>query len=262
MQGSQDGSNPKSINDGDNAMLAKYNARAMRRFPLDRILPVVGIWVAIIILALIRGGHGGGSVAGVAKCSAAFWGIFAVTFPVCIAVTAYAAFTLRREHREKVACGFQFAAGDVAWTTRSILVYPALCAIGGMMTSLLGLGGAMFVNPLLFELGMNAVVVSATGAFTVLLTASSTSTQFTLAGAMQLDYGGWLWFIGFISALFGQLVIGRVIKKYQRVSPIIFIVGAILVMSCVMMSVSGIMETVARAQAGASLGFLDYCASS
>eukprot|EP00762_Andalucia_godoyi_P005627 ANDGO_00518.mRNA.1 hypothetical protein NAEGRDRAFT_81115 len=247
-----------SVNQQVNPELQKFILQSHNRFPWTRVLFLLAAWSFVILMAMFRGGHGS-SVIGVEKCSAAFWVLFAVVFPVVTAMSAYSAITVRNEYLRKTACGFKFLPGDVVWDSKACIWYPVLCAVGGMATSLLGIGGAMFVNPLLLELGMNPMVVSATGAFTVLLTASSTSTQFAIAGAMQMDYGGWLWAVGFSSSLIGTIFVGKLVKKYQRASIIIFIICFVLAVSCVMMSVTGIMETVKRASAGASLGFLDYC---
>lgn len=254
-----------TVNDGalleDNPKLAYYNKRCRNNFPLDKVGLVLFVWGMILLLAAIRGGHGGGSIAGITKCSTKFWLVFAMIFPLCIGVTLLGGRLIMKEHAGKKAAGFRFLPGDFDWTSRAALLYCLLSFGGGLATSLLGLGGAMFLGPVLYHMGLNPLVVSATGSFSVLLTASSTTLQFLLAGSLQLDYASWLWFLGFTSAIVGQFVISKLLKKYQRASLIIFLVVGILVMSCILMGVNGVMESVERSEAGASLWFLDYCST-
>jgi len=51
--------------------------------------------------------------------------------------------------------------GDLNWTSRSTVIYPAVCISAGVIAGLLGLGGGLVLTPLMLELGVNPAVSAA-----------------------------------------------------------------------------------------------------
>ena len=45
--------------------------------------------------------------------------------------------------REKKQCGYDFSEGEVQWTPRATIVFPAVCSIAGLVAGLFGVGGGV-----------------------------------------------------------------------------------------------------------------------
>ena len=69
----------------------------------------------------------------------------------------------------------------------------------------------------------------------MLFTASSTTLQFTLLGMIDWEKNFMLPLIGAVGAACGQQLIGRLVKRYNRQSLIIFPVAGIIGLSAVLM---------------------------
>lgn len=146
--------------------------------PLDKVLLICGVWVFIMILALMRGGHGAGSIVGIENCSAGYWTLTFLVFPVCLAVTFWVGKKLRAEHELKVRGGYAFKEGMVQWNKKNSIVFPLCCFFAGCAAGLLGIGGGLVLGPLLLEMRVRPEVAAATSSLMVLFTASCTSIQF------------------------------------------------------------------------------------
>ena len=58
--------------------------------------------------------------------------------------------------------------------------------LSGIGAGTLGIGGGMILNPILLSMGFEVEVAAAISGYTVLFTASSTTSQFAIAGAINL----------------------------------------------------------------------------
>ena len=60
--------------------------------------------------------------------------------------------------------------GDIVWTARTTLTYPALCSIAGIIAGMFGVGGGIVKGPLMLALGVLPDVAAATSATMILFT--------------------------------------------------------------------------------------------
>mmetsp|Transcript_15414 Transcript_15414/g.17861 ORF Transcript_15414/g.17861 Transcript_15414/m.17861 type:complete len:80 (-) Transcript_15414:7-246(-) len=70
--------------------------------------------------------------------------------------------------------------GDIRWTNRTIIKMTIFAVCGGMMTSLVGLGGGVIFNPLMISFGVHPKVSKATSLYMILL--STLSALFQIYG--------------------------------------------------------------------------------
>ena len=239
--------------------LAKVERRASRTFPWDFIGILVIAWIIIFVIALLRGSCSTPSMIGIQMCSVYYWILVLMALPLLGAVGYGASSILRHDHEKKNECSYIFAKGEIQWTGNNLLLFPFLCMLSGITTSLLGIGGGMLLSPMLLALGMTPDVTAATSAYTILFTESSIGIQFILLGMMQLDYAAALLILGFISALLGRFVVGNYLKKYNRSSIMIFIVAVVIAVSAILMTVVGVIKVLDRLEAGGSMGFRPLC---
>ena len=112
-------------------------------------------------LFLIRGGANGSSIIGVTCGSPLFWVIIGLAIPFLVGITVFVAKRLMREHREKVAAGYDFHANDVIYTPRVAVIYPVLGMLAGCAAGFLGIGAGMVVAPIMLEIGVLAEIAQA-----------------------------------------------------------------------------------------------------
>jgi uncharacterized membrane protein YfcA len=241
------------------ARLEEVHQLESRTFPWDFLGLLVIAWVGIFIIALLRGSKSRSSMVGLEMCSVGYWLLVLTSVPILGGVTEIVRRILQRQFHEKMEIGYEFADGEIHWTKRNALLYPFLCIFAGITTSLLGIGGGMILSPMMFALGMTPQVTAATSGFTILFTESSIGIQFLLLGLMPLDYGAVFLLIGYVSALVGRLVLGKIIRKYNRSSIIIFILAIVIGVSAILMGIVGILRVKGRVEAEGSLGFRPLC---
>mmetsp|Transcript_36994 Transcript_36994/g.95923 ORF Transcript_36994/g.95923 Transcript_36994/m.95923 type:complete len:231 (-) Transcript_36994:289-981(-) len=216
-----------------------------------------GMWIVLGISAIIRGGHGG-SLFGIDPCSDNGWVFYTFAiFPVvfCTAVCMLYGRHLSRRYSLKQKIGYKFAEGDFQWTTKNTLVYPWMAMLGGIFAGLLGIGGGMVIGPVLLELGGHPQVSSAVSAFTILFTASATTLQFILLGVLEYDYAVYYAITCAIAAVVGQKAVGVVIKKYKKVSIIVFCLGGVIGVSAVLIAGIDVGQTIDDIANNRSMGF-------
>lgn len=93
----------------------------------------------------------------------------------------------------------------------------------------------MILGPYMLGLGMDAQTSTALSGFIVLFTSSSTSIQFTVAGAIKMRHA-WLFMLtSLIGSLIGGVILKRIIKKFNRPSIIVWTVFGILVLALIVL---------------------------
>ena len=155
----------------------------------------------------------------------------------------------RREYDNyqfKLGCPWQPALGDIKLdgAFSRILKYPLIASIAGVLGGLLGIGGGMIVSPLLIELGVIPTVAAATSAMAVMITSSSAMLQFLLLGFLRWDYTLFFMLVGIVGTFVGQTGVNWAVKKYGRVSLVIFAVAIIMALAIVLMTINGLISLV------------------
>lgn len=257
-----------SIASDDDALTTTRHAierREATEFPLKLVLPLVVAWLIVFAQALLRGGHGSGSIIGVQCASKSYWALTLLPPGLLVGITLWIGHRLRLENRLKVLSGYHFTEGDIHWTRPRVTKFPAYCVVAGIAAGLLGIGGGMVKAPIMLEMGILPPVQSATASFMILFTSSSTTLQFAIAGqfpgSLQYDYAAWFAFIGFIGGLCGQKVVAYLVKKFKRESIVVYILAATIGLSAVAMGVIGVSSTLKDIEKGVHLGFHGVCDS-
>ena len=172
------------------------------------------VWCLVLAASLGRRRAGCGT--------AAYWAVLLALTAAIAEQTRRTGQNFLQRHKERVASRYEYCEGEVIWDDGSIVRLPVGCVIAGVMAGMLGVGGGMVMQPLMLEIGLLPDVASATAAFMMLFTASSTTLQFTLLGMVDWERNFVLPLIGAMGAAVGQQIIGRLVKKYNRQSLIIF----------------------------------------
>lgn len=192
----------------------------------------------VLIIALLRGGEGKGSVIGINPCSEASWLLLLSGQLLGFAVS------LMAYHQNK----HIYKAEDQGIAEKKKLRKKILIMsyFTGIAAGTLGIGGGMILGPFMLALGMEPTIATALSGFTVLFTSSSTTSQFIIAGAIHLQHAWVLMIFSLIGSFIGNLILKRLIKKYKRPSLVIWVIFGILMLSCCVLPAQTIYNAIVK----------------
>lgn len=122
--------------------------------------------------------------------------------------------------------------------------FLGLCYFTGIAAGSLGIGGGMILGPFMLGMGMDAQMSTALSGFIVLFTSSSTSFQFTVAGAIHLRHAGMFMITSFIGSLMGNMILKKIVKHYKRPSILVWVVFTILVLASIVLPSQMVYNTI------------------
>jgi len=206
------------------------------------------VWIVVSLFALAKKENiTGVDELNVRECSLAYWMVTFLPLPFMMGISYLMARKEYQQYQVKInsAC-WEPAGGDIdlSGSFVRILKYPLIATVAGLLGGLLGIGGGMIVSPLLIELGVKPTVAAATSAMAVLITSSSAMLQFLLLGYLQFDYTFFFMAVGIVGTFVGQTAVNFAVKKYGRVSVVVFAVATIMALAIVLMTVNGVMSMI------------------
>ncbi|OQS06739.1 hypothetical protein THRCLA_01235 [Thraustotheca clavata] len=197
-------------------------------------------WLGLVLFSMLKGGHGTPSVIGLVCGSSMYWLLTIMSFPFFVAVTVVFGLKIAARHQVMQNYGYNYVKGDIIWTKRTTVLYPALCTVAGIAAGLLGIGGGMVKGPLLLEIGLLPQVASASSSTMILFTSSATTLQFIVLGMLPMDAALWYGIVGFVGGAIGQLGLSYLIKKYRKTAFVLFIIAGVIGASGVIMGLLGV----------------------
>lgn len=213
--------------------------------PLDKLMLLVVMFVVVIALNLLKGGGASyASPLGIVCGTAGYWFVSFLNIAWLFALSIYARQNLIAAWKSKKGLGYKYLEGDVEWNERNTVVYPLLCIFAGMCAGLFGVGGGIVKGPLMLEMGVHPMVAAATSAVMILFTTMSATTTFIAFGTLTYDYAAYLFCFGMVATTIGQLFVGHLVKKYQRVSLISLSIGAVVGLSTLLMGFQAVYSLV------------------
>ena len=132
--------------------------------------------------------------------------------------------------------------------------------VGGIASGAFGLGGGAIFNPVLLYLGQLPKVVSATAMYMIMFSTLSSSVVYILLGTLNIYYGIWvsLWCV--LGTLIGLNILEKIMAKYKRQSPIVFILAFLLGIAAIAVPTFGGMDIKEQYDEGIDIfKFKDFC---
>ncbi|KAB2612853.1 hypothetical protein D8674_035169 [Pyrus ussuriensis x Pyrus communis] len=208
---------------------------------------LVAVWLVILALQIAK--------TYVKKCSGTYWLIELLQIPVAVGVTSYQAVNLYKGRRVIASKG----EASTKWPVYKLIAYCAGGIAAGMLGGLLGLGGAFMLGPLFLEMGIPPQVSSATATFAMTFSSSMSVVEYYLLKRFPVPYALYFAAVTTISAVVGQHVAGKVIKKLGRASLIIFVLASTILVSSVTLGGIGVGNMVKNIEQKKPLGFQNIC---
>jgi uncharacterized membrane protein YfcA len=128
----------------------------------------------------------------------------------------------------KLKSGVDVASQEIDFNKKPNLFKFVAASIGGGLAGAVGLGGGVVFNPILLGMGVPPQVVTSTGMYMIMFSAFSNSVTFFLFGHLPLDFALWIGFWSSLGIIFCLFVVNKLIKKYRRPSIIVFMLGAVI----------------------------------
>ncbi len=176
------------------------------------------------------------------RCSISYWILLIAYIPIGLIITIQAAKSILSENKYRLDIGFPYDKNDIMWRQDLLYKFPIFGFLAGTVAGSVGIGGGLLLGPLLIELGINPVISTVTSNFLVLFTSSSTSIQFTLAGMMNINYGGICTFFSMSGSLIGTLTLHYILIIYKRESILVFVLVLVLVISSIILPIYSILQ--------------------
>lgn len=106
--------------------------------PVAKFAKTFGVWVVVLVIALLRGGRGAESVIGAGCGTALYWVLFVIALIALGLITVRLRYELMTRFEKKLELGHVPVEGDLVWSHRSTIVYPCICIVAGVAAGLLG----------------------------------------------------------------------------------------------------------------------------
>lgn len=183
-------------------------------------------FVFSISSALLRGGDGFNSIAGIPKCSYMTWVVIACSQTLCMLTACLGYFKNRNISESELKANESMAIYKDAKLRRKLIVAAYFTGIGA---GLAGVGGSLMLNIYTMSLGLS---LSATGNFSMMSTmcsSSSTSLQSLMSGGSHLQHAYLVIIFALAGSLFANFFLRRILHavgKYSvRVWTLVLVLG-------------------------------------
>lgn len=153
-------------------------------------------------------------------------------------ILIYSIELLKTEYEKKKLVNYKFVKGDIHWNNPTINTFTMSAIFGGMIASLVGLGGGVIFTPLMLEFGVNPKVANSTSMYMIMINTFSTSCQFFLLGVVKLDYAIFLSIIVVVSTFIGNKLLDYIILKTGRVSLMAVFLAIVMILCTIIVFIS------------------------
>jgi len=181
------------------------------------------VWAILVVSLVLRGGKGSVSAVGVQMCSWEYWCITAIAFVFLLAT------------------GFSVRRSEVGSLT---------CFGVGALSSVVGIGGGIVLNPMLLGAGIEPLVATATVTVMITMVSSNATINFVLGGAIPVVPTLLLTSGTFVGSLCGKSAVGWLVSKTGRNSILVFMLVAFMSVSTLAVTIEAVISTVQQVGQG------------
>ncbi|KAL3945588.1 MAG: hypothetical protein SGBAC_000328 [Bacillariaceae sp.] len=239
----QEGEAPADKEDEKNYSAELAEILQEERFaPKMNINILIGLFVVILSMNLLKGGGAFPSPIGITCGSGVFWATNIIMLVWILFITWYARSYLVKRFDTKARVGYKYIEGDIQWDARATVVYPGVCCLAGFFAGMFGVGGGIVKGPLMLAMGVHPAVASASSACMILFTSFTATTSFFVFGLLDRQYGPICFMIGLIATYFGQIGLSILMKRAQRNSYIAFSIGGVVLLSALLMTIQSLLS--------------------
>jgi uncharacterized membrane protein YfcA len=130
------------------------------------------------------------------------------------------------------------------WSIKNLLIYTGISSSTGIISTYIGIGGGMLVNPFLLHLGYPLDIISGTLAMFTLVSSISSISQYILTDRILIYYSIYFFSIGLISSMIGIKIFSMIYKKMSHNYLIVLILAILITFSFILTLIVGIIEII------------------
>ncbi|KAE9033538.1 hypothetical protein PR003_g8699 [Phytophthora rubi] len=208
--------------------------------PWRKIATLLGLFVIVAGMRIVRGGQNFDSPLGIDASSALYPVLVALPYMVLVGVSYFSLKNLGATYEKQQSPEYEPEVHEIKWTASSIRFFPVFSFAAGAVSGMFGIGGGIINAPLLLEVGVDPSAASAMTAATVLFSSGMSSFNYLVLGKMDLHLAQLMLPMGFLTTYIGHLCLLKVVRRFQCPSLIIFSMAAIVLISAVAMSVESV----------------------
>ena len=232
---------------GEKARLEALLKREATHWQFDKHAVCFLLLVSNVLVSLMRGSKKSGSIIGTKPCDAVGWVLVGVFIMICSACTYFGVRKVNNEQKLKKKVGKGIAKSDVKFEGSVVYKLVIFALLGGWVSGALGLGGGAIFNPLLLSMGVPPAVASSTGMYMIMFSTAGSSITYIVFGTLNIQFGFWIGSWCAVASIIGLYILNKVVKKFNRQSPIVFLLTFVLGLSAVLVPVFAIVSLQGKA---------------
>jgi len=190
----------------------------------------------------MRGSKKSRSIINIDTCSVVGWLLVVIYVVICSVCTFLGIRTVNAEQSLKKKVGRGLIKSDVKFERSVVTKLVIFALLGGWVSGALGLGGGAIFNPLLLSLGVPPAVASSTGMYMIMFSTAGSSITYIVFGTLNVPFGLWIGVWCAIASLIGLYILNKVVKKFDRQSPIVFLLTFVLGLSALLVPVFAVIS--------------------
>lgn len=211
---------------------------------LDRVKWIILLQACMLLDNLIEGSKKLGSIVNIEKCSKYFWGVFFLFIFFCLGFTKLFYKRVKDEappkhylQNDNLKVEFDITSPEVEKKISKIVFF---CFLAGVVSGMLGIGGGIFMAPLMLELGIDPKVATSTSNFFLIFTSFSSTCLYSMAGNTVISYALLFGILCGIFSLFGSNYLTDYVEKTKKHSILIWTLFGVSVISLVILPINAI----------------------
>jgi uncharacterized membrane protein YfcA len=181
----------------------------------------------------------------VSRCDKKDWLLFASLHFSCYVFLALGIIVVKREYKHKEKHGYEFSPGDLKATPKNLIYLVSISFVGAIAASFCGVGPCFIFGPILFIIGIEAQVGTATGMYVTMYTTLAATIQVLFFELINLKYSYLVNIMTLIGTFLGIFFQNYILKTTKKVSYIVIILTSCIIfalMATTSMSVSEILK--------------------
>lgn len=198
----------------------------------------------LIVLNLFRGNDRMESILNFDYCGVWFWVFQFLYIPFGLMFLYFAIKKIISETQEKFKVGYVFRKNDLKWDKKTCIQLSLNGLLVGIISSLLGVGGAIISAPLLLKLGVETQEASYTASFMALFSSIVSMIEYLIDGKIKWDYAGFCAGVCVIAMIIGLKGVLEWLKKNNKLYIIVFALVFMIFVSTILNIYSNVYELI------------------
>ena len=236
--------------------LIKIYNEEKKNLPWSVAWKILLILIFVIVCSFIRGSRTMKSIVNLGYCSSGFWIASALIILFLLFIYKLCLIEILKKYEYKVAKGYEFDISDMKWNKHNSYTLSFTAFMAGWIGSLVGIGGALILSPVLIANKIRPEVMTATTSFMIIFASIISSLQYIIAGKVNLSFAYWTIIFALLGSAFGITILKRLVAKYNRSSFITITLALTLGISSIVSILYGALYAISKDD---NFKFHNYC---